>query len=68
MEIESDRLIEQSVEILIYDYRNKYELLKSQNLDKDNINSIMDNYQKIRIKEFIDTYKIIKRLYTPRKP
>jgi len=65
MEIESDRLIEQSVEILIYDYRNKYELLKSQNLDKDNINSIMDNYQKIRIKEFIDTYKTIKRLYTP---
>ena len=66
MEHENDRLIEQSVEILIYDYRNKYELLKSQNLDKDKINTIMDNYQKVRIKEFIDTYKTIKSFYSPR--
>lgn len=66
MENENNRLIEQSVEILIYDYRNKYELLKSQNLNKDNINTIMDNYQKVRIKEFIDTYKTIKSFYSPR--
>ncbi len=66
MEHENDRLIEQSVEILIYDYRNKYELLKSQNLDKDKINTIMDNYQKVRIREFIDTYKTIKSFYSPR--
>jgi len=66
MEHENDRLIEQSVEILIYDYRNKYELLKSQNLDKDKINTIMDNYQKVRIKEFLDTYKTIKSFSSSR--
>jgi hypothetical protein len=66
MENENDRLIEQSVEILIYDYRNKYELLKSQNIDKDKINLIMDNYQKVRIKEFLDTYKTIKSFSSSR--
>ena len=66
MENENDRLIEQSVESLIYDYRNKYELLKSQNIDKDKINLIMDNYQKVRIKEFLDTYKTIKSFSSSR--
>lgn len=63
MDNEFDRLIAQSVEILIYDYKNKYEFLKDQNLNKDKINDIMNEYQKIRIREFIDTYKTIKKFY-----
>jgi len=58
-----DRLISQSVDILIYDYKNKYEFLRNQNFDKERINNIMNDYQKIRIIEFIDTYKTIKNLY-----
>jgi len=56
------RILAQSVDILIYDYRNKYELLKSQNLSNEIINKIMNDYQKIRNKEFIDNYKLIKNL------
>lgn len=63
MDEEFDRLVSQSVEILIYDYKNKYEYLKEQNIDKDKINSIMNDYQKVRIRAFIDTYKTIKKFY-----
>jgi hypothetical protein len=61
MDNDFERLLSQSVDILIYDCNNKYQLLKNQNIDKDKINFIMKEYQNIRIKEFIDTYKTIKR-------
>ena len=61
MDNDFERLLTQSVDILIYDCNNKFQLLKNQNIDKDNISNIMKEYQNIRIKEFIDTYKTIKR-------
>jgi hypothetical protein len=61
MDNDFERLLTQSVDILIYDCNNKFQTLKNQNIDKDNISFIMKEYQKIRIKEFIDTYNTIKR-------
>jgi hypothetical protein len=61
MDNDFERLLTQSVDILIYDCNNKFQILKNQNIDKDNISFIMKEYQKIRIKEFIDTYNTIKR-------
>jgi len=61
MDDDFERLLTQSVDILIYDCNNKFQLLKNHNIDKDNISNIMKEYQNIRIKEFIETYKTIKR-------
>lgn len=60
MDNDFERLLSQSIDILIYDCNNKFQLLKNQNIDKDKINFIMKEYQNVRIKEFIDTYNTIK--------
>jgi hypothetical protein len=58
-----DRLLTQLVDILIYDYNNKYHLLKNENLNKQNINNIMDDYQVIRNREFINDLNKLKKFY-----
>jgi len=58
-----ERIMNQSIEILIYDYNIKYQLLKKENLDKNTIDNIMSDYEKIRIKEFIHNYNHIKKIF-----
>jgi hypothetical protein len=58
-----NRLLEQSIDILVYDFQNKYQSLKNRGINKDNINNYMDEYQNIRIKDFTNNYKIIKSIY-----
>lgn len=58
-----ERLLEQSVDILIYDINNKYQYLKNQGLNKDKISEIMNTYQSNRSKEFANNYKLIKKIY-----
>ena len=58
-----ERLLTQLVDILIYDYNNKYHLLKNENLNKQNINNIMDDYQVIRNREFINDLNKLKKFY-----
>ena len=58
-----ERIMNQSIDILIYDYNNKYQLLKKEKLDKNTIDNIMSDYQKIRIKEFIQNYNDIKKIF-----
>ena len=57
------KLFEQSIDILVYDFQNKYQLLKHRGINKDNINNYMEEYQNNRIKDFTDNYKIIKSIY-----
>lgn len=57
-----DRLLNQLVDILIYDFSNKYQLLKNENLNKQRINNIMDDYQTVRNKEFIKDLNKLKSI------
>ena len=65
MDINRDycRLLEQSIDILIYDIKNKYETLKIQGISKDNIDYYMNDYQKNKIKDFTNNYSKIKVFY-----
>jgi len=58
-----NRLLEQSIDILVYDFQNKYQSLKNKGINKDNINNYMEEYQNDRIKDFTNNYKIIKSIY-----
>ena len=58
-----NRLLEQSIDILIYDIKNKYETLKLKGIDKNNIDYYMNDYQKNKIKDFTNNYSKIKVFY-----
>ena len=58
-----NRLLEQSIDILIYDIKNKYETLKIQGISKDNIDYYMNEYQKNKINDFTNNYSRIKKIY-----
>lgn len=58
----NERLINQMVEILVYDFNNKYHNLKNNGLNKDQINRCMDDYQKSRIQSFKDDFNRIQNL------
>jgi len=58
----NERLINQMIDILIYDFNNKYHNLKNNGLNNHQINIIMDDYQKIRNKSFIADLNRIKDL------
>jgi|LakMenEpi03Aug12_release.lakeMendotaPanAssembly.Ray.scaffolds.fasta_scaffold08469_11 hypothetical protein len=58
-----NRLLEQSIDIFIYDIKNKYETLKLNGISKDNIDYYMNDYQKNKIKDFTNNYSKIKRFY-----
>lgn len=59
----SDRLYSQVIDIFIYDLNNKYQSLKLKGIDKNNINIYMNDYEKIRIKNFIDDMNKIKKIF-----
>ena len=59
----NDKLISQMVEILIYDYKNKYEILRMNGNNKETIDKYMNEYQINRNKKFIDDINKLKALY-----
>jgi len=56
----NERLISQLVEILAYDFNNKYHQLKNNGLNQSQINKYMEEYQKTRNQLFKDDLKKIK--------
>ena len=52
--MENDKLISQIVDILIYDYKNKYEILRMNGNNQETIDKYMNEYQINRNKKFID--------------
>jgi len=59
----SERLYLQTIDILIYDLTNKYQLLKLRGIDKNKVNNYMSDYEKIRIKDFIADIDRIKNIH-----
>jgi len=58
-----DRMLNQLVDILIYDYKNNYQILKEQGLNKEDINKLMVDYQYKRNKEFIADVNKLKSIF-----
>ena len=58
-----NRLIQQTIDILIYDYKNKYNSLKSTGLNQEDVDRYMDEYQIIRTKNFMTDLKNINDIY-----
>ena len=48
----NERLINQIIDILIYDFHNKYHNLKNRGLSQEQINSFMEDYQISRNQSF----------------
>ena len=61
--MENDKLISQIVDILIYDYKNKYEILRMNGNNQETIDKYMNEYQINRNKKFIDDINKLKALY-----
>lgn len=61
----NNRLYEQTIDILIYDFMNKYQSLKTNGIDKEKINDYMNEYQKNRIKNFTADISRIKEISNP---
>lgn len=59
----SERLYLQTIDILIYDLTNKYQLLKLKGIEKNKLNNYMSDYEKIRIKDFIADIDRIKNIH-----
>jgi hypothetical protein len=53
----NERIISQMVEILAYDFNNKYHQLKNNGLNQTQINKYMEEYQKSRNQIFKDDLK-----------
>jgi len=58
-----ERMLNQLVDILIYDYKNNYQILKEQGLNKEDINKLMVDYQYKRNKEFIADVNKLKSIF-----
>jgi hypothetical protein len=58
----NERLISQNIEILVYDFNIKYHQLKNSGKNKEQINNLMDLYQKSRIQDFKEDLNRIKHL------
>ena len=63
----SERLYSQIIDIFIYDLNNKYQTLKLKGIDKNKVNNYMSDYEKIRIKDFINDVSKIKDIYNYKK-
>jgi hypothetical protein len=59
----SERLYSQIVDIFIYDLNNKYQTLKLKGIDKNKVNNYMSDYEKIRIKDFINDVSKVRDIY-----
>ena len=58
----NERLISQMVDILVYDFNNKYHNLKNNGLNQEQINNFMENYQKSRNEVFKEDLNRIKNV------
>lgn len=57
------KLVSQTIDILIYDYHNKYQSLKQNNFAINDIDKYMDEYQTTRTNQFILDIKRISNIY-----
>jgi len=58
-----NRLVEQTIDILIYDYKNKFDTLRMNGINIGNIDKYMDEYQISRTKSFVSDIKRINNIY-----
>jgi len=58
-----NRLVEQTIDILIYDYKNKFDTLRMNGINIGNIDKYMDEYQISRTKSFMSDIKRINNIY-----
>ena len=58
--------LEQIIDILIYDFNNKYLTLKYNGIPMEKINTFMDDYEKTRINTFKNDIKVLKNIYRNR--
>jgi len=59
----NERLISQMVDILVYDFNNKYHNLKNNGFNQEQINNFMENYQKSRNEVFKEDLKRLNYIY-----
>ena len=53
----------QMIDILIYDFQNKYLILKNNGIQLEHMNLFMNEYEKTRIDTFKNDIKILKNIY-----
>lgn len=53
----------QMIDILIYDFQNKYLILKNNGIPLEHMNLFMNEYEKTRIDTFKNDIKILKNIY-----
>jgi len=58
----SERLYSQIIDIFVYDLNNKYQSLKMRGIDKNNLNSYMSDYEKVRIKDLMHDITQVKNI------
>ena len=58
----NESLINQMIDILVYDFNNKYHHLKNKGLSQEQINSFMEDYQKSRNQSFKADFNRIQNL------
>jgi len=59
----NERLISQMIDILVYDFNNKYHNLKNNGFNQEQINNFMENYQKSRNEVFKEDLKRLNYIY-----
>jgi len=55
--------LEQMIDILIYDFKNKNLILRDKGISIEKINTIMNDYEKTRIDTFKNDIKTLKNIY-----
>jgi len=58
-----NKLLNQITDILVYDYQNKFTILKNKGLDIHSIEKYMNDYQKIRIDEYKKDINNLNKIY-----
>lgn len=58
-----NKLLNQITDILVYDYQNKFTILKNKGLDIHTIEKYMNEYQKIRIDEYKKDINNLNKIY-----
>lgn len=63
MDRDFNKHLEQMIDILIYDFKNKNLILRDRGISIEKINTIMNDYEKTRIDTFKNDIKTLKNIY-----
>ncbi len=63
MDRDFNKHLEQMIDILIYDFKNKNLILRDKGISIEKINTIMNDYEKTRIDTFKNDIKTLKNIY-----